>query len=277
MLQTRADYEDEKCLESVEFDPTGSPGAITSKMEEYGFVVLDTSGDASPEEKLLAVAAALGLGDPYVPVLYRRSETNSYGSTYSDIQSNPADHHPGFSTTAGQDWHVDGLLDEIGAIKVTTLYCVRDAEEGGETLLFNSLAAFEELRETDRAAAAALMEPTVLTRTSTIPGTTLSATGPVFAQGEDGDLETRYTDNETCTWDHSVGTGTELAAALAFMRAAADNPKYTTAVRLAPGQALVFRNDRVSHGRRAYVDRPESRRHLIRALYASAPVRSSAR
>ncbi|WP_327687116.1 TauD/TfdA family dioxygenase [Streptomyces sp. NBC_00467] len=272
MQQSQTDFRDPSCAEPVGFAGRDTAGHLLQRLEQHGFVVAAIDDPGPPDAQMVALSAALGLGDPYIPALYRHAETVNYSASYSHILSNPHDQHPGFSTTAGQDWHVDGLLDEIGTIKTTVLYCVRAAQRGGETLLFNSVVAFAELREQDPAAAEALLSPDALTRSSTIPAIDLSATGPVFSVDPGGNYITRYTDNDTCTWNFSAGPAGALRRALDFLRVAADNPRYQRAVLLRAGQALIFRNDRLSHGRRSYEDSPDARRHLIRVLYANAPV-----
>ncbi|GAA3783635.1 hypothetical protein GCM10022403_017860 [Streptomyces coacervatus] len=271
MQQLQADFRDPECVQPVDFTEHDAPNQLMHNLEGRGFAVATMAEPGAPDATITSLSAALRLGEPYIPALYRYAETKDYSAPYSDIRSDTKDEHPGFSTTAGQAWHVDGLLDDIGDIKTTILYCVRAAHRGGDTLLFNSLAAFAELREKDPAAAETLLSPKALNRRSTIPAIDVNATGPVFSVDEKGALITRYTDNETCTWNFSAGPPGGLRRALAFLRAASNNPRYRLAVRLAPGQALIFRNDRLSHGRQPYEDKPDARRHLVRALYASAP------
>nr|BAJ19044.1 putative non-heme oxygenase [Streptomyces sp. SANK 62799] len=271
MRQLQADFSDPRCTQPVDFAEYDAPEQLVNILEERGFAVVTMPDPGPPDATLISLAAALRLGNPYIPALYRYAETKDYSAAYSHIRGDTEDRHPGFSTTAGQAWHVDGLLDNIGDIRTTILYCVRAAHRGGETLLFNSLAAFAELRETDPAAAEALLSPRALNRRSTLPAIDVSTTGPVFAVDEAGNLLSRYTDNDTCTWNFSAGPPGGLGRALAFLRSASDNPRYRLAVRLAPGEALIFRNDRLSHGRRPYEDRPKARRHLVRALYAKVP------
>ncbi|MEU5212387.1 TauD/TfdA family dioxygenase [Streptomyces sp. NPDC020742] len=269
--QLQADFSDPRCTHTVDFAEHDAPKQIVNILEERGFAVVTMPDPGPPDAELMSLAAALQLGNPYIPALYRYAEAKDYSAAYSHIRSDTKDRHPGFSTTAGQAWHVDGLLDDIGDIRTTILYCIHAAHRGGETLLFNSLAAFAELRKTDPAAAEALLSPRALNRRSTLPAIDVSATGPVFAVDEAGNLLSRYTDNDTCTWNFSVGTPGGLRRALAFLRTASDNPRYRLAISLAPGEALIFRNDRLSHGRRPYEDRPDARRHLVRALYAKVP------
>lgn len=271
MQQLQADFRDSRYTQPVDYAEQDAPNQLVHNLQECGFAVVVMTEPGSPDVALASLAATLRLGSPYIPALYRYAETKEYSTGYSNIRSDAKGQHPSFSTTAGQGWHVDGLLDDIGDIKITILYCVRAAHRGGDTLLFNSIAAFAELRHKDPTAAEALLSPEALNRRSTIPAIDVNASSPAFSVDEDGQLTTRYTDNETCTWNFSVGAPGALHRALAFLRAASDNPRYRLAIRLAPGQALIFRNDRLSHGRQPYEDDPNARRHLVRALYANVP------
>lgn len=271
MQQLQADFRDPRYVHPVDFVEQDAPNQAVRNIQECGFTVVNMKNPELPDVIFASIAEALRLGSPYIPALYRYPETKSYSVAYSDIRSDAKDQHPGFSTTAGQGWHVDGLLESIGEIKTTVLYCIRAAYRGGDTLLFNSIAAFAELCQKDPAAAEALLSPRVLNRRSTIPAVDVNAIGPAFSADEEGHLTTRYTDNETCTWDFSVGSPGDLCRALAFLRTASDNPRYRLAIRLTPGQALIFRNDRLSHGRQSYEDNPNARRHLVRALYSKVP------
>ncbi|MFH9665799.1 TauD/TfdA family dioxygenase [Streptomyces globisporus] len=276
MKQAWADYTDPRCASRVDFSGHDAPEQLLSALDEWGFVIAKMPDFYHADMTLKELSGALKLGSPYIPSLYQQNETKEYSAAYSDIRSNPDDHHPGFSRATGQAWHVDGLLDDIGVIKTTVLCCVRAAHRGGDTLIFNSLAAFARLRDADPEAAEALMSPKALTRRSTIPGVDLRATGPVFALDENGDFITRYTDNETCEWNHSAGAKGALRRGLSYLAAQTQEPHSRLAVQLTAGEALIFRNDRLSHGRQAYVDDPDARRHLVRALYTKAPAKSDA-
>lgn len=225
-----------------------------------------------PTRPVARVSDLLDLGEPQVPALYRLQGAENYSSPYQELQSSTDDEHPGFSTTAGQAWHVDGTLDDIGTLKTTILYCVRSAYLGGDTQIFHAVSAFEELRRFDAQAAEALMSPTVLERWSTIPGIDAKAIGPAFTLAPNGEVFTRFTDNDSCSWNYMAGTAAgSLERALKFLREAVKDPRYRTSVRLEAGEALIFRNDRVSHGRTSYKDDPKARRLLVRSVYNRAP------
>lgn len=253
---------------------TSAQGAasLVKEIAHSGFAIADLGApDDDPARVISRLSGWLGLGEPQVPALYRLEGAAKYANLYQGIQGSADDGHPGFSTTTGQEWHVDGLLDDVGAIKTTVLYCVRPAYSGGATQIFNAIAAFEELRKLDLAAAEALMSPTALERRATIPGVDARATGPVFTIGSDQEVSTRFTDNDTCMWNYAAGSSGSLARGLEFLRKSAKDSRYLASIRLAAGEALIFRNDRVSHGRTSYQDHPKARRLLVRSLYSRAP------
>lgn len=76
---------------------------------------------------------------------------------------------------------------------------------------------------------------------------------------------------QLATPQQRVGPLGSLDRGLEFLRDATRNPRYSTHVRLGPGDLLMFRNDWISHGRTAYKDTPLGRRHLVRALYCRPP------
>ncbi|MGW3715680.1 TauD/TfdA family dioxygenase [Streptomyces sp. NPDC005133] len=271
MRQLQADGRASGVGKRIDFAEPGAVDTLARHVDENGFAVAAMGDQPGPEVALKRLAQTLGLGEPEIPSLYRRKDTEQYSVSYHNVQRAATEMHPGFSTTEGQAWHVDGLLDEIGKIRTTILYCVSPAHEGGETLFFNSVAAFRELQTCDSEAAAALLSPHALERRATIPGVEASAIGPVFSVLPDGSLLTRFTDNETCVWNPSAGSAGSLERGLNFLRRSAQDSRYRAAVRLESGEALVFRNDRLSHGRTAYTDSLSKRRHLVRAVYSRAP------
>ncbi|MFD0267733.1 TauD/TfdA family dioxygenase [Streptomyces sp. NPDC127106] len=244
---------------------------LKQRLDDHGFAVAAMPDDVEPHTAVERLAATLGLGQPYIASLYQREDTKEHGAAYTDVRSQASSDHPAFGTTAGQSMHVDGLLEPIGTVRTTVLYCVRPALSGGRTVLFNSTAAFEELRRRDPQAAGPLLDPGVLRRRSTLPNVDADHVGPAFAYREDGLLITRYAEGDTVEWRAPDGRSADLERALAFLRAAGEDKRYSVALRLEARQVLVFRNDVVSHGREAYRDDPAAPRHLIRTLYLETP------
>ncbi|MDH6709084.1 alpha-ketoglutarate-dependent taurine dioxygenase [Kitasatospora sp. MAA19] len=277
MKQIQADYRKPDTRRRIDICGDGAVEEILEVLEENGFCVVGSDASADhPKAAIKGISSALGLGEPVIPDLYMVESARKYSSQYHEIQRSATDRHPGFSTTDGQAWHVDGLLDNLGRIRTSVLYCVRPADAGGETLIFNAVAAFHALLSVDSTAADALVAPTALERRATILGVEASTTGPVFSVEADGSFITRFTDNDTCAWGHAADPTGALECGLRFLRAAAEDPRYRTGVALGRGEALVFRNDRVSHGRTAYQDSADEPRHLVRALYELAPRRTAA-
>jgi hypothetical protein len=242
--------------------------AVVEQLDQFGFAVvsLQLPPDKPPLE---AVAAWLGLGEPYVPVLYR---DDAASSVYADIKPRVGDDHPGFATANAQPIHVDGLLDPLGAIRTSLLYCVQPAAEGGRTIMFSSVAVFTCLAEADPAAAEVLLHDEVLERFPTLPGSRLEGVrGPAFAFDADGQLMTRFSDGPTEQWHPPRGREEDLDRALLFFRNAAEQPRFALPVMLGAGECLILRNDRLSHARESFVSEPGRPRHLVRGLYTKVP------
>ncbi|MFF5784660.1 TauD/TfdA family dioxygenase [Streptomyces sp. NPDC012693] len=260
MKQLHADYTDPAADHRIDVRDADAAARLVSQIDAYGFAVARSGESGSPEGALEHLAGICGLGTPVTPeTAHLTSDASPYKhvSAYTDIEG----------------WHVDGLLEELGTVRTTALYCVRAARSGGATAVFNTPAAFMELRAADRPAADALLAPTVLTRRAKLVtgGYGQSVTGPAFALAEDGTVSTRYSDNHTCRWNHSVGEPGAVERALDFMRRAATEKRLHLAVRLAPGESLLLRNDRLAHDRTRYEDDPDAPRLLVRALYHGVP------
>jgi hypothetical protein len=268
-----ADYRSPDVARPVQVEADGTGFAtLADTIERDGFAVCAMPSELGAQEALELLSKQLDLGEPYIPQLYRLPETrDSYAHPYVRIERNDSDAHPGFATAAGQAMHTDGLLDPIGTISVTALYCVRPAARGGATVIFNAVAAYAELRAADPEAAEVLAHPEVLTRRATLPGVDRTLTGPAFAETEDG-LITRFCYGGPDEWRGPEGEEAALERALKFLNdASAVDGRYRISVVLESGQCLVSRNDRVSHGRESYEDTATSPRSMLRALYTRAP------
>lgn len=253
-------------------DGTGTRG-LAEAIESNGLAVAAMPPELEPRQALELLADLLDLGEPYIPELYRRPETRqAYGKPYVRIQRNTQDPHPGFATSSGQRMHVDGLIDPIGKIKLTALYCVRPAVRGGATVVFNAIAAFAELREQDPEAAETLLREDALTRHTTIPGVDIAHTSPLFAE-QGGELTTRYSPpGEHNEWHAPAGMDAAMDRAAKYLaEASAVDGRHRVSIVLGQNQVLLSRNDRVAHGREPYDDAAEAPRTMVRSLYARAP------
>jgi hypothetical protein len=249
---------------------------LVSEVNTRGYAVISRPVPADPFDAHRTVARALGLSAAYTPLLYRDAEVRAIAgqtSPYNVIPRNVDSVKP-WSNGAAQNFHVDGLLEPLGGVKTTILHCLTQAHSGGATELFFACDAFLDLASADEGAANSLLAPTALTRYANLGTSTenrLRATGPAFGWVA-GELRTRYADGSTEIWDNSNPL---LRKALDYMRGSALE-KHCTKVRLAPGEMLIFRNDRLAHRGCSYLNglRP---RQLTRSMYDSAPQPPSGR
>ncbi|MFF2010009.1 TauD/TfdA family dioxygenase [Streptomyces sp. NPDC058195] len=248
------------------------PDRTYDLLEGYGFAVTRSpSGAVSAKDahrEMAAVRADFGLGEPYAPLLYR----DRGAPPVTEVTRKAGSDHPAFHTGAAQGWHTDGLLEDIGTIRTTLLYCVRPARGGGRTFLLNAGRVFEELRQRDPEAAGVLLRGTILGRRSTIPGVVREAVGPVFAALGDGHYATRYGEGQVERWyPKDAAEQRCLARALRYFRARRDDPDVRIDLLLQSGQCLIFRNDVLAHGREYFTDDPRCPRLLLRSLHTDAP------
>jgi Taurine catabolism dioxygenase TauD, TfdA family len=256
-------------------DAPSGPVEVADPYSAHGFAVVALRGTPAGEDTLLTLSAALGLGEPFVPPLYRlgggAAPTVSRISAASNAETADAD-HPSFGRTVGQEFHCDGTLQDIGFVKATVLLCELPAPEGGKSLLFNASAAFARLIAADPAAAVALATPGTLVRQANINGSSEQNAGPVFTV-QDGRLVARYCVTDTDRWEVPAGVvEADLRRGIEFLRRAAlpGSPDHLE-LTLGPGEAIVFDNTRLSHGRSAYRDSPDRRRCLYRSLHLAHP------
>jgi hypothetical protein len=245
--------------------------ALISEVNDRGYAVISmpvNTGD--PFEAHRRIADSLGLPDACTPLLYRDPEVRAavgQVGPYNQIPRDTTSVEP-WSETPGQTFHVDGLLEPLGGIKTTVIHCLTQAHSGGATELYFVCDAFTEL-SSDAKAAQALLHPEALTRFATITEsapTRLRATGPAFGM-VDGTLLTRFSDGSTELWN--TADNPDLQRALDYLRGPAAE-KHRVKVRLAPGEMLIFRNDRVAHRGCGYTNGEQPRR-LTRSMYGAAP------
>ncbi|HUO38540.1 MAG TPA: TauD/TfdA family dioxygenase [Mycobacterium sp.] len=254
---------------------------IADRYDRHGFVVMQLPPGTLTPDTVLALAAALGLGEPLVPVLYRLncSPPNPVARISAALNAGTADAgHPSFGRTVNQQLHCDGTLQDIGYVKASLLLCACPAAHGGDTLLFNASAAYAELASIDVRAAAALATPGALIRQANINNCDDLNAGPAFAV-QDGRLVCRYCVTETDRWAVPRGaTAADLQRGVDFLRAAAlpGSPHFAH-LRLEAGQAILLDNTRISHGRTAYKDSPTQQRCLYRSLHVCHPGGSTLR
>jgi hypothetical protein len=252
------------------------PSALTELTRRYGrdgFAVFSvgSQGPLDPST-LISVASALGLGAAYVPPMYRQvSGSSGYGEAGVNVIGIPPaidrQSHPAFHTSARQELHCDGTLQDIGEVPTSVLLCVTPARDGGTSIIFKSVAAFVDLANREFALALALTHDGCLRRAANLSKGRLVGVGPAFALRGD-ELISRY----SCGADD--GAAAEPAAQRQLKRAvssinrlAVSDSGFYQEFRLAQGEGLIMANDRVSHARTAYQDPPGRRRQVLRGLF----------
>jgi alpha-ketoglutarate-dependent taurine dioxygenase len=249
--------------------------AILERYARNGFAVLELDRSQVGPDTVMLLGHSLGMGKPFLPPLYTKggNEPPPVTRISATLNLDTADaDHPSFGRTVGQHLHCDGTLQKIGLIKTSVLLCESVAAEGGDTMLFNSSAAFARLVDEDLDAAVALATPGVLVRQANVNACTDTNVGPAFTVQE-GRLVCGYSVTETDSWAVPDGVAEhDLRRGVEFLREASrPGSPYYLQLRLAPGEAILLDNTRISHGRTAYRDSPAQRRCLYRSLHLAHP------
>ncbi|WP_162795804.1 TauD/TfdA family dioxygenase [Nonomuraea lactucae] len=254
---------------------------VADRVADAGFALIEAHEPPTPSD-LLALARHLGLGEPFLPPIYRRRGSvqvdDSGVAELSAANAVPgAPMHPATSTV-GQNWHIDGTLQAMGEIRTSVLLCVRPAATGGDSILFNATGAFVELARSDWAAAVSLMSPGVLIRTATVNDCDERSAGPAFGMVA-GHLLTRYARTNVDRWCPRDGDMDTLRRGLDALDALAlPGSPFHLRFRLSSAQGLIMANARICHGRTPYTEGPQPRL-MLRGLFRADVVgeRSSAR
>ncbi|WP_234384320.1 TauD/TfdA family dioxygenase [Paracidovorax avenae] len=252
----------------------GDIQAVSRDIDRYGFAIVrdEWRFDASDFERM---AQFYGLGPMYQSEFNRRMHTEGMSMRgVNQVGGLASGQHDVFNGTAGTALHTDGSYLPIGTIKTSILLCKQHAASGGESILFDSLSAFKALSRHDPALARSLLAPKVFRRRSTDPRLEkqYEHIGPVFHAGENGEMAGGFTLDVTADWDYSRRADPRVIDAVAYLKNLAESDSgYALSFTLQKGQALIMRNDQLSHGRNAYIDDPAHPRVLLRGLFRSPP------
>lgn len=241
----------------------------------FGFCVAQCPIHDTDQTMLLSFAESLGLGYPFVPPYYKsyHGATIKTSSGVNTIEAAPKEGgklHLAFASNNEQGLHVDGTVEELGLIKCAMLYCVRPAASGGDSLIFNSVAAFVELCKTRPELAVALLHPRALMRKHSSPGSEAHY-GPVFSVQEHM-IVNRFAIDNTSYWDEGFKEVPDLKSAFEQLMVLRYQSRYSTSFKLNQNDLLIMANDKISHGRESYIDSETIRRKLYRGLYTKHPV-----
>ncbi len=171
-----------------------------------------------------------------------------------------------YQTSERQTFHTDSA-DAVG------LLCLQDGLEGGDSLLVSAAAIHNEMLRRDPALAAVLFEPIATDRRGEVP----DGEDPFFLipvlSWHDQHLTVMYQRQyieSAQRFPNAPRLTDQQVAALDLFDDIANDPAFHLAMRLAPGDMQFVHNHSMLHDRTAFVDRPDTPRHLLR-LWLSVP------
>lgn len=167
-----------------------------------------------------------------------------------------------YQTAERQSFHTDSA-DVVG------LLCLRDAREGGDSLLVSALSIYNRFRATRPDLLDCLFEPVATDRRGEIPpGQKPFMEIPVLSWYDDHltvFYQRQYIESAQ-RFPDAPRLGPRRLAALDLFDALAEDPDLHLRMRLQPGDMQFVYNHSQLHDRTAFVDwaEPERRRHLLR-------------
>ena len=171
-----------------------------------------------------------------------------------------------YQTTARQSFHTDSC-DVVG------LLCLKEAKEGGDSMLASSVAAYNEITKRRPDLVPSLFEPVATDRRGEVPeGQDPFFMIPVFSWHE-GYLTCIYQQNyidSAQRFDQAPKLTPQQKQALDLLDEIVNDPAIHLEMRLKPGDMQFVYNHSLLHDRTGFVDwpDPEERRHLLRLWLA---------
>ena len=171
-----------------------------------------------------------------------------------------------YQTTARQSFHTDSC-DVVG------LLCLKEAKEGGDSMLASSVAAYNHISKFGPELAAALFEPVSTDRRGEIPeGGKPFFTIPVF-NWHDDKLSCIYQRNyidSAQRYNDAPKLSALQKEALDFFDKVVNRPSFHLKMRLKPGDMQFVYNHSLLHDRTEFKDwdDPKEKRHLLRLWLA---------
>ncbi|MCB1757136.1 MAG: TauD/TfdA family dioxygenase [Gammaproteobacteria bacterium] len=242
----------------------GALERIADSLEALGFAIyrLAPRADSLSVRELLAMCARLGLA---------RIDRNrcAYEDGVTRLQTSQQGERQFYIpySNKGLNWHTDGYYNEgEHRIRSFVLHCIRNAEQGGESFLYDPELLYLQMRDEDPELVQALLRPDALT----IPENAIDAcnlrssqTGPVFWVDEaSGGLQMRYTARtRSIAWNPDQ----TVRRAVTFIRDTLENSGYVQKYKLKAGEGVISNN--CLHGRRPFEDSDSDPRLLFRARF----------
>lgn len=239
---------------------------LVRKYNTSGFVIFELLNDLPNDSSLLTLAKKLKLGNPYIPKIYS-PKGNIYERNGVNIIKVNHGTHRAFQTNNEQKIHSDGTIEEIGKIKTSILLCSKQALYGGETVIFNSAAAFHHLlnQKGFETIILSLCDKKALRRVA-INGKNKEYIGPAF-KIQNGEIISRFSLDNTCDWEYGFNNVKFLKEAFQHLNdMVTQNSNFYIETRLKRNQGIIMANDKISHGRKGFIDK-SSKREMIRGLF----------
>ena len=245
---------------------------MVSRFQYFGFVIFETKQDKPAGELIMELAKELHLGEAYVTGRNMNQFANMFSKdSLNTITSAKKSNHVVFDNSNAQGLHSDATFETIGKVPSTILYCVQEALEGGDTILFDSVRAFKLLQQAEPKWAEAMLHPESLCRRSSL-GDNHQLVEPAFRILPDGEIISRFTVDTSAQWEEGFERVPFLREAYGFMVALMYRGSgYSTILKLEANQGILFANDKIAHGRTAFVDSEETPRKMVRGLYLNRP------
>ena len=171
-----------------------------------------------------------------------------------------------YQTTARQSFHTDSC-DVVG------LLCLKEAKEGGDSMLASSVTAYNEIAKRRPDLVPFLFEPVATDRRGEVPeGQDPFFMIPVFTWHEEylTCLYQRNYINSAQRFDQAPKLTAQQKQALDLLDEIVNDPAIHLEMRLRPGDMQFVYNHSLLHDRTGFVDwpDPEKRRHLLRLWLA---------
>jgi hypothetical protein len=185
------------------------------------------------------------------------------GGKWQEIRFNPEITHSYRYTKNAQPMHTDGSYMKQGP-EIVFFYCIKAAPEGGATTFIDSQELIAVLRRED---------PQLLRDLEGVQVHFSKAaehkTRPIITTDAKGDL---------LTWNYYCVDATEPAATKqlaerfhGFLQTRVVGTANLTPIRLQPGEAVFFHDERLLHGRESFAAKVHDDRYLLKTAFDLAP------
>jgi alpha-ketoglutarate-dependent taurine dioxygenase len=235
-----------------------------------GFVIIRIPESIQGSEAVDWIKNEFHLGNPFIPNYfgdYHNLPIKTEKGINRISATNKKTKHNAFTDKNEQRLHVDGTVEPF-LVKTSVLYCEETALSGGESQIFNAVAAFTSYAASSKDEALALLHPQGLTRAHSdkLDQPSISS---VFRFYE-GEIDNRFSIDNTSYWENGFQSVPNLKTAFDAMIEYSSNKGFYLEFALKKNQILMIANTKLSHGRRGYIDGKHPRL-MYRGLYLELP------